>query len=344
MLELGSALDHAPRILITRLSAIGDCIHCTPLVAALRERYPSAFIGWVTQGGPASLLDGHPDIDALIKVDRRWLKSPRSILQVRNQLRTHRFDIAIDPQSLTKSSLLGWLSGATYRTGFSRGQARELSPWLNNYLIEPRSTHVVDRYLELLTPLGIESPNVEFSIPRSTESQQTVDTFLVRNQLQEFVLLNPGAGWNSKIWPHERYVEVAKQLNNKLGIASIVLWAGDRERAWAEDIASQSPAILAPDTTLPDLAELCRRATFFVGSDTGPMHLAAAVGTRCVAMFGPTKIEVCGPYGEGHRPLQEFLQDGTSKERRGDDNTAMRAISVESVVSACESLCANRAA
>ena len=211
-------------------------------------------------------------------------------------------------------------------------------------MVEPRADHVVDRYLELLAPLGIESPNVEFSIPRSVASRKTIDSFLAEKQLSEFALLNPGAGWNSKIWPHERYAEVARHLHDKLGIAAIVLWAGDRERNWAEDIAIQSPAVLAPDTNLPELAELCRRAKFFVGSDTGPMHLAAAVGTKCVAMFGPTKIEVCGPYGDSHCSLQEFLQDGTSKERRGDDNSAMRAISVESVTRACDNLHVSRAA
>lgn len=340
MLELGPT----PRFLITRLSAIGDCIHTTPLVAAIRQRYPRAFIAWATQPGPAKLLDGMDGLDALIRIDRNWLKRPSSIRRVRRDLRAFRIDVSIDPQSLTKSSLLGWLSGARRRIGFTRGQARELSPWLNNCLVEPTFLHVVDRYLELLRPLGIDSTHAEFCIPQPQESVTTIERFLTNSSLQRFVLLNPGAGWNSKIWPHERYARVARHLADMHRVSSVVLWAGEQEKRWATSIADQSPAVLAPDTSLPELAELCRRADLFVGSDTGPMHLAAAVGTRCVAMYGPTHPEVCGPYGSQHCALQVYFQQGTSQQRRGDDNSAMQAISIDMVTQACDTMLIRRAA
>ena len=343
---------HDPRILITRLSAIGDCIHTVPLVAALRREFPNAFIAWVTQSGPASLLEGLDGLDELIVVPKGWLKRWSSIRHVRAELLKHRFDIAIDPQSLTKSSLLGWLSGATQRIGFAKGQGRELSPWLSTHRVMPQATHVVDRYLELLSLLGVEQPTVEFQLPSYSAAATSMQRFANDHQLGEFVLLNPGAGWNSKLWPHARYAEVARSLHQRHGLRSVVLWAGPRERDWAEAIVKDAngsnatkasgATMLAPDTSLPELAELCRLAKLFVGSDTGPMHLAAAVGTPSVAMYGPTKTEVCGPYGAGHAALQAWYQDGSSTQRRGDDNSAMKAITVQTVENACDRLLADR--
>lgn len=334
-----------PRILITRLSAIGDCIHALPLVSALRSKIPDAFIGWVTQPGPASLIQGLPGLDELIVLPRGWMKSWKSIQTTRTSLQQYRFDISIDPQSLTKSSLLGWLSGAKQRIGFTKGQARELSPYLNTQLVAPQTTHVVDRYLELLKAFGIEKPPVEFRIPVDATAVDSTRRFVHANGIARFALMNPGAGWNSKLWPFDRYAEVAAYLNQKHQLRSVVLWAGDREKSWAEDVVAQSrsASILAPETSLSQLAELCRCATMFVGSDTGPMHLAAAVGTKCVAMYGPTKISVCGPYGKGHEALQSWYQDGSSSVRRGDDNSAMRAISTEIVMEACDRIIRRRA-
>ena len=337
-------LKHPPRILITRLSAIGDCIHTVPVVAALRRAFPNAFIAWATQSGPASLLEGLEGLDELIVLPKGWLKRWSSIRQVRAELQSHRFDIAIDPQSLTKSSLLGWLSGAKQRIGFAKGQGRELSPFLSTHRVSPQTTHVVERYLELLEPLGVEQPAVEFRLPNYSVAATSMQDFLKDHRLSEFALLNPGAGWNSKVWPHSRYGEVARSLYQRHGLRSVVLWAGERERVWAEAIVKDASAatVLAPDTSLPELAELCRSAKLFVGSDTGPMHLAAAVGTPCVAMYGPTKIEVCGPYGKNHVALQAWHQDGSSAQRRGDDNSAMRAITVEMVYGACDQLLADQ--
>jgi ADP-heptose:LPS heptosyltransferase len=313
-------------------------VHTLPLVTAIRTQFPSAYIGWAIQSAGASLIQGLEGLDALIEVRRDWLKRWSTILSTRAALREHRFDIAIDPQSLSKSSLLAWLSGARERIGFAPGQGRELSPYLSTIRVTPETEHVVDRYLELLRPLGIRGPRVEFRVPREQTAQESMQRFVSSGGLNRYALLNPGAGWNSKLWPHERLAAVANHLHAKHRLQSIVIWAGDREKAWAMEIVEKSlgSSILAPSTSLPELSELCRRAAVFVGSDTGPLHLAAAVGTSCVAMYGPTKISVCGPYGNGHEALQAWYQDGNSSLRRGDDNSAMRAILVEDVCEACD--------
>ena len=339
------SLGRKPRILITRLSAIGDCIHTVPLVHALRERFPGAHLAWATQGGAASLIEGCESLDQVIVVQRDWMRRWASLSGVTRTLRRQRFDVTIDPQSLTKSSLLGWLSGARHRIGFARGQARELSPLLNNLLVDPKATHVVDRYLELLEPMGIYDVTADFTMASPAAATASVQAFLRKSRIgEQFVLLNPGAGWRSKIWPVENYGALARELQQRNGVRCVVLWAGEQERAWATEIATTSNSVLAPSTTLPELAELCRHARFFVGSDTGPMHLAAAVGTACIALFGPTQPEVCGPYGEGHQKLQAYLQTGTSQQRRGDDNSAMRAITVATVADACQRMMQQQAA
>lgn len=336
MIELGPQ----PRFLITRLSAIGDCIHTLPVVSALRRQFPDAEIAWVTQPATANLLKDHPAVDRMIVAPRDWFRSWRGIAQLAAQLRGQ-FDVAIDPQGLTKSALLARLSGAPHRIGFARGQARELSPWLSNIRVVPEQTHVVDRYLELLRPLGIEGPTVEFGLPIDPEAAATVERAVRGFGISgPFALLNPGAGWDSKVWPHERYAEMARHLWNARRLPSVVLWAGDQERTWAESIVATAggAAYLAPNTSLRELAAICSRAAVFVGSDTGPLHLAAAVGTPCVGMYGPTRPCDCGPYGPQHRTLQVFHQNGSSSERRGADNCAMRAIRVYDVLDACDAV------
>lgn len=328
------------RVLITRLSAVGDCIHTMPLIHALRRKYPAAFIAWITQPGAATLLDDYPGLNQVIVVRRDWWKSLSSIQNIRRQLRSLKFDVAVDPQGLTKSSALGWLSDANQRIGFTKPQGRELSVWLNTELVEPTTEHVVERYLQLLAPvIGNEPPEVHFEIP--IKPHETVDRFLQQTRFgSHFAVLNPGAGWDSKVWPANRFGQLAKYLGNQHQLPSVVVWAGDRERRWAEQIVAESSghAFLAPPTTLPELATLMHHAQFCVAGDTGPLHLAAAVGTRCIGLYGTTRPSISGPYGNGHLTVQAYYQDGTSRQRRSASNTAMRAIDVPTVAQACDQI------
>jgi len=330
-----------PRILICRLSAVGDCILTTPLLSALREQFPQAFLAWVVEPAAAPLLESHQALDELIVVDKRWLKSWRKIRQVRRQLREFEFDVAIDPQSLSKSALLAWLSGAKQRIGFQTPRGRELSLWLNNHFVKQSARHLVDCQLELLHPLGIESPNVQFNLPPNAAAHLTTTAFLQSSHLTGgYVVMNPGAGWDSRLWPADRYGRVARELGQRHQLPTLVVWAGDREHAWGEQILSHSGghAILAPATSLVELAELLRTARLFVGSDTGPLHLAGAVGTPCVGLHGTTRYQESGAYGTSHISIQDHYQAGTSRTRRRASNDAMRAIQVEPVVQACEEL------
>ena len=160
----------SPRILIVRLSAIGDAIQTMPVACALRARFPEAFLAWAVESRAAALLRGHEALDELIELPRGWLKSPRGVWRLRRRLHELRFDTAIDVQSLTKSAVLAWLSRAKRRIGFGNPGGRELSKWFNNERVDPKTTHVVDRYLELLRLLGIESPTVRFQVPHAKKT------------------------------------------------------------------------------------------------------------------------------------------------------------------------------
>jgi heptosyltransferase I len=337
-----STAQRSPRILIVRLSAMGDVIHGLPVLCALRKAIPDAFLGWVVEGQMGDLVEGHPAIDQLIRVPRRWLASPREIWRLRRRLRTLNFDTTIDLQCLTKSAIAAWLSGAPRRIGKSGPGGRELSPWFHNELTEPNGEHVIDQYLSMLQPLGIEFADVRFDLPERTNDSRMADSFLGANRLptRQFAILNPGAGWPSKIWPAERYGAIAQHVARAHGMGSVAVWGGADELRLAKTIVatSNNHAILAPPTSMTELGSLCRRAALFVGSDTGPMHLAVAVGTPTISMHGPSRAEWCGAYGPTNIRLQATYQAGSALERRRADNSAMCAIRVESVCGACDRL------
>jgi lipopolysaccharide heptosyltransferase I len=336
------ACAQSPRILIVRLSALGDVIHGVPVVCALRERFPGAFIAWVVEGRSAELLDGHDAIDEVIRLPRRWYKSLREILALRRRLRELEFDVTIDLQCLTKSAVAAWFTGAPRRIGKAGQDGRELSKLFHNELVDAQGAHVIDHYLELLRPLGIYQPRVRFELAERRDEGFAADNTLRSLGLTRgrFAILNPGAGWPSKIWPPERYGEIARLLTSDYDLPSLAVWGVPSERPLAQDIvaASDGAALLAPSTSIPQLASLCRRAALFLGSDTGPMHLAVAVGTPSISLHGPSQAEWCGAYGPGNIRLQARYEEGSARQRRRADDSAMREITVDMAYAACQKL------
>lgn len=331
-----------PRFLISRLSAIGDCVLTMPLACALRDAFPNAWIGWLVEKTASPLLQGHPALDEVIIAPKHVLQKPRELWKLWGQLKALRVDITLDPQGLLKSSTLAWLTGAKRRIGFTPPVGREGSAWLNNELVTSRCSHVVDRYRELLGSLGVEPGTVRFDVPRPVQNMRSMAAWLASQHMDRkpFAVLNPGAGWDSKLWPAERYAEVSRYLEAENDLRSVVVWAGERERDWARLIVEKSAgaAVMAPNTSLPDLAALLRRSTIYVGSDSGPTHLAAAVGCPCIGIYGPTNPAECGPYGPGHQVVQAYMQTGTCRERRTGANLAMQAVTSEQVNTACTAI------
>ena len=332
--------DRSPRFLIPRLSHVGDCILTAPIACALRAYFPQALIVWAIESPSDQLFQDHPAIDELVVLPRGWLKSPSTLAELRSRLRALELEFAIDAQSLTKSSIVARLAGTRRRFGLSRPHGREIAPLLNNRLVRATKTHVVDRSLQLLEPLGIVDPEVSFQFPNDPAADEQMQAFLRRAHLGcNYAVINPGAGWASRQWSARRFGTLARYLGQHHGLPSVVTWFGQQEKTWAEQIAARSGghALLAPTTTLVQLRSLLGKAHLFVGCDTGPMHLAAAMGTSCVVLHGPTLPEVSGPYGPGHVTIQKYHQQGSARQRRLN-NAAMMAIQVEDVCQACDQL------
>lgn len=304
-------------ILVVRLSAIGDVINTLPAVAAIRSAEPEARIGFVVEDKAKDVVIGHPDIDEVFvfpkKRWRRAIKSPWGLFQALREVRAHiasirasRFDVAIDFQGTLKGALHSWLSGAKTRIGFARGHAYECNHLFSNVRVVPatRRLHRVEKFLSLLEPLGIARREGSYRLPENRVSQGKVDAFVSSIGGNGFLVFHPGTSdfAPEKRWAPDRYGELARRVANELGLAVVVTWGPGEERLAAEVVrASGGQAVASPRTdSILMVAELLRRAKLYVGGDTGPMHLAAACGTPCVALFGPKDPAIYRPYGPGH--------------------------------------------
>ena len=334
-------------IVIVKLSAIGDVLHGVPTAVALKRAFPGARIGWVVEGRAGDVLAGHPAVDHLFRLPRGWLKSFNTVRSLRRQLHDFAPDVTVDLQGLFKSGIATWLSGARMRIGHARPESRERAWLFYTHAVAATAGHVVERNCQLLAPLGVHETAPTFSMPSWPVSRGRMRGWLEAARIPSaHVLLNPGAGWPSKIWPAERFAAVARLLRQRHGLQSVVVWGGDSERVAAERIVAEADgaAILAPPTSLQDLGELCRLARAFISSDTGPLHLAAAVGTPCIGLFGPVPAKRNGPYGPQHQAVEPPASLRPAWEDRKTDTVAMAAIDVDRVVSAAGLLLSRAAA
>ena len=323
------------RILIVRLGAMGDVIQTLPAVADLRDRCPNAFIAWAVESRWAPLLQGNPHVDRVIRVGlREWRgaklrpESWRRAAAFARDLRDGDFDLALDFQGLLKSAAIARLSRARWCAGFERSSLREPpAELLYNRSVEPSRRHVVDRYRELAgfatgspVPVGATfalPPGKPLSLP------------------ERFVLASPQAGWGTKQWPPEHYSELAGMIHAEHGLP-LVIDCAPADQALAEKICRKAPAGAAVPhpSTIPELIAATRRSEAVVGVDSGPMHLADALGKRGVAIFGPTDPDRNGPYGSSIKVIRLDTARTTYK-RAPDPSASMRACSPDLV---CENL------
>lgn len=291
------------RILIVRLSAIGDIVHALPVLGALRAARPNAHIGWLVEGLSAPLLDGHPHLDELFVFQKKWRKAWHGGLlstearALMNQVKARRWDVAIDLQGLARSGLLAWISGAAARIGYGDHDARELNWLFNNRRVKPPATarHVVQRNLALLRAMGIDAPaDTKPLIAIRDDEKAAMRARLVGEcdaaPSDRFVALNPGAGWASKRWPPERFARVGVDIARRTGLRPLVLWGPGEEQLRDAVVvglrAARMHPIAAPPTRIRELATLISLCELFVGGDTGPTHIAGALGVPTVSVFG----------------------------------------------------------
>lgn len=281
------------RILIIRLSALGDVVHALPL--AENAHLAGATVGWVCEDRFRSVLEDNPNVDRLFAADtRRWRRYPvskgsRELRGLAAALSEFAPDWTIDAQGLWKSAVLARAARAPV-SGFSPRERREpISALLADHLVSPsdRSLHIVDRNLALLGPTGIpvrrRAPDARYLLVRHDPEARP----FLASQRRPFAVFHPGAGRPEKVWGAERLAEVARALQDRRGLDAVISW-GPGDEALAERMAESLPgARRVPALSVRGLAQVIAGASLFVGGDTGPLHLADALGTPTLALFSP---------------------------------------------------------
>lgn len=305
------------RILVIRLSSMGDIIHTLPAAATLKHNFPHAELWWAVEPKWAALFEGNPFVDRVLLVDRSW----RGLAGTLSRLRARRFEWAVDFQGLLKSALVASAARAERIFGFHQSQVRErLAALFYSTKVRAQSAHVVDRNLELAAATGASTIVHAFPLPEG-RPEGTLP-------MGAFVLASPLAGWTAKQWPLEYYGRLARLLRQKWGLPLVVNGPAD-----AKPELEPIPDVWLHISGVPGLLEATRRATAVVGIDSGPMHLAAALGKPGVAVFGPTDPARNGPYGDSFTVLRSPAATTTYKRGNRVDGS-MRDITPEAVLEA----------
>ena len=287
-------------VLVLRLSALGDVIHTIPAVTGLRDASPGAKIAWVVEAPYRELVELVAGVEAIPVRMKTWTRQPAAAIASLRAMRGAR--TAIDFQGLMKSAALGFASGAKQRTGFSSDAIREKPALLftNRKVRVDTSRHVIEQNLQLAGVLPGRANWEAFPSNRGLDEYANA------------IVLLPGAGKANKLWPMERFRELARRI----GPAALTVW-GPGERELAEAIGGR----IAPPTNLRELAWILAHARVVIGADTGPLHLAVALGTDVIGLYGPTDPRRNGPYGQLDRVIDRF-----------QSTKLMESISVEDVV------------
>jgi len=300
-------------ILIVRLSALGDIVHAIPAAAALRRAFPAARIDWLLDARHRDIVDLVTAVDRVVTVRRSTLGGWTQVLR---ELRATRYDVALDFQGLVKSAVLARGSGARRVAGFSLWHLREKTarPFYTS-AEDAEGGHAILKNLRLLRSLGVDDLRIEFPLaPVDSPALHTLRRSIGDGR---FALINPGAAWPNKRWPPERYGALAATIREQIGLVPTVLWGpGEETLAQAVVAASREAAILAPPTTVRDIVALSRAADLFVAGDTGPLHIAMAVGTPTVSLFGPTDPMRNGPWSASDLVVSRADRCGCHIDRR----------------------------
>jgi len=330
-------MDQPARILLIKPSSLGDIIHGLPVLAACKAHWPDAQIDWAVKREWAGLLTGHPML-------RRVVFFPGSLwegLRAWPALRRDSYDMVLELQGLLRSGLYAALTGCPVRVGFDDG--REGSSWFYSRRVKVSNdaVHAVDRCLDLVRRIGVTIASTPaFPVPDVKKQQEWVDDLWRRNQIRDgeaVCIVHPSARWPTKRWPAQCFAQLADRLIVQERTRVMIVGSA-AEASQIEQMSRQmsQPAInLAGQTDLLQLAALLRRSNLLVSNDSGPMHLAAAVGTPVVAIFGPTDPSRVGPYGAGHLVLRKET-DCSRCTRRAciRDALCMKAIGVGEVFEA----------
>ena len=331
-----------PRFLMIRLSSIGDIVHALPAVAALGGTFPEAEVHWVVETRHADLLAGNPFVQRLIRLDtlgwRKKLASGNTIASIARgiaALRQAEYDAALDFQGLYKSALIAWLSRSRERIGFAESWLREPAAgvFYTERVTPHGAEHVIEMNMALVECLGARQVPREcwqFPLPRAEADDQYVEQELAASGADDFMVINPGGGWKNKCWAPENYAELIRLLAGEIA-GNFFLTGSSAEEPLIREIirtADSTRAKYFPSTIIQFIG-LVRRAKLFIGGDTGPLHLAAAVRTPIVALYGPTDPARNGPFSGADITL--WNRGPIDYTRRTPQAGYLPGISVESV-------------
>jgi heptosyltransferase-1 len=337
-----------PRILIIKLSSLGDVIHALPTLEALRSFYPEGHITWLVEEANAPVLVGHPALDEVWPVPRlrlgndRWGENLRDVFRVARRLREQPFDLVIDLQGLFKSAWWVALTRSPRKLGYDR--TRELSYLALTERLTPYDpeAHAVWRYLNVARSLGAPAapPRFRLGLPLSADLSHLIPL----ETSQPLAVLHPGARWPTKLWPASHWARLVDWLAREKGF-QVVITGSPGDRGLVEEIVAQAkvpPLNLAGRTSLAELAAVLQKAQLAVTTDTGPMHLAAAQETKVVALFGPTAPWRTGPFGEGHQVVRLGLDCSPCFQRACPEPRCLLDLPVSQIQEAVEKILVRR--
>jgi len=327
------------RLLVIKPSSLGDIVHALPALAALRRNWAETSIDWLVKKEWAGLLHEHPMLETVLL----FPESIREWWGLRQQFDRRRYDMTIDLQGLLRSGIASLMTGSRTRIGFASG--REGSPWFYTRAVRlsHRSIHAVDRNLDLVRQLGINKLGpVTFPLRSTAESSAWAEELWLKEGIAStdiVCVIHPAARWAIKRWPGENFAELADRLTTQSNLR-IVFIAGKSQIDQVQQVVGRMHSTatnLAGQTTLAQLTALLRRAALLVSNDSGPMHLAAAIGTPVIGIFGPTDPEKVGPYGQAHGVIHKgYNCSGCTRHRCRRGLPCLKAIGVNEVADLVE--------
>jgi len=341
--------DGKSHILIIKLSAIGDVVHSLPLLEVLRETFPLVRIDWLVEENASGIVEGHPLIDSLLVFPRKsWLRRftrkgegvsvGREVARFIRGLRSRRYDIVIDLQGLLKSGILAFLARGKRKIALNNGREGSALFVHERVAVPDPQMHALERYLCIARYLGVKDLRWDGSIPVYENDKAYVDTLVGGRAFDRtLVAVNPMAKWETKLWESSRFALLADLINEKLTAAVIFTGScADRGAIGAIQSEMKTEALnLAGKTTLKQLAYLYQRCAVVISTDTGPMHIAAAMKSPIVVgLFGPTSPLRTGPYGGRQRVVRAGAACSPCFKKRCDDRQCMRQITVDMVYEA----------
>ena len=325
-MHAGGDPRHSGRILVVRLGAMGDIIHTLPAAASLKRSFAGWQVTWVVEPRWAPLLEANPFVDRVVLLDRR---TGVGLARAWRELRAARFDFAVDFQGLIKSALVACVARTERIYGFDRSLAREpLAAMFYSDRVAARSAHRVDRNLELAAAAGASTALHSFPLPPGRAEGEL--------PAGAFVLASPLSGWRAKQWPMDYYARLAERLRRDAGVPLVLNGPPSAREALAA-----VPGAVLHLSSIEGLIDATRRAAAVVGVDSGPMHVAAALGRPGVALFGPTDPARNGPYGGTFTVLRSPAAV-TSYKRRAEIDPSMRALTPDAVFDALQPRLARR--